>query len=74
MNYNIKLLWIFIICCLLILTIFFTIDLLKEDKEYFNYNNVSISEADYKAIQEQFKDSPKVRVCNMETKNCFVSD
>lgn len=57
---------------LIVISLFMFFKSSNNNEEYFNYNNISISEADYKAIQEQFKDSPQVRICNMETKNCIV--
>ncbi len=35
-------------------------------------NGVVLSHEDYEAIQKQFKDSPLIRICNFENKQCIV--
>lgn len=42
------------------------------NSEYFSFNGVTLSNNDYKAIQDNFGDDPLVRVCNLDNKNCIV--
>lgn len=71
-NKQLALISILLLLLLVLGSFLFVLGSEKEDKEYFNYNNVSVSESEYKAIQEQFKTSPQVRICNIEDKNCIL--